>query len=60
MIKKKKKKLQKHGLYDFLADAYACKYIDTIRLFWYLYSQANNMMIFLKNCKDLKAINLYE
>jgi hypothetical protein len=55
-----KKNYTKHGLYDFLAAAYACKYIDTIRLLWYLYSQANNMMIFLKNCKDLKAINLYE
>jgi hypothetical protein len=54
------KKLQKHSLYDFFAAAYACKYIDTLRLLWYLYLQANKRMIFLKNCKDLKAINLYK
>lgn len=54
------KNYKKHSLYDFFAAAYACKYIDTLRLLWYLYLQANKRMIFLKNCKDLKAKNLYE
>jgi hypothetical protein len=54
------KKITKIWLYDFLATAYACKYIDTLRLLWYLYSYANNSMIFLKNYKDLRDINLYK